>query len=154
MCFRPFFLVILTILICSCGKSTQENALDSLVGDWTVASVFEISEELDNGVVIGQTQVEYNNGGQFTFSKESMNYEYTTDQLFSSSQDYVFEISKENAGFTRVDVFTIKGEVEDFRVRFGDETSDAHEDATQIQLGQVVESDTLRLTRSIELTKN
>ena len=50
--------------------------------------------------------------------------------------DYELMRIRENAGFFKIDRFDITGE-ENFIVRFGDETDDAHINATIIQLERI-----------------
>ena len=151
---KTSILFFLTILFTACGKSTQECAEESLIGDWNITRIVETSTIQINGTPGQQSQSEYMPvESSFSFTVDMMDYEYTTTSVKQSNQDYTLEVTKENAGFTRVDVFTIIGEDENFKVRFGDQTDDAHEDATEMSLEQNIISDTLIINRFIELVR-
>ena len=147
-------LFIVTFLLTACGKSTKECAAESLVGEWNVTQIFETRTIVMDGSQSTQSQSTFADAeGHFSFTANMMDYEYTTATVEMSNQEYTLEVTKENSGFTRVDVFTINGAVEDFRVRFGDQTNDAHEDASEISLEQTISSDTLIIQRFIELIR-
>lgn len=154
MVFKIQLLLLVTIILTACGKSTQECAEESLIGEWRVTQIYESRSIIENGVQIDQSQTTYDNtSGHFSFTNDMMQYVYTTTTSISSEQGYSLVTTKENSGFTRVNVFTIKGDDEDFRVRFGDQTSDAHEDAEEISLEQSLTSDTLMVDRYIDLVR-
>ena len=145
--------LILTLLV-SCGKSTQECAEQSLIGDWNVTHIFENRVQIENGVEVDQLQITYDPPlGDFSFTKDMMEYDYTTTAKMESIQSYTFTVTKENSGFTRVNVFTIMGEEDEYRVRYGDQTSDAHEEANEISLEQTLALDTLIVNRVISLVR-
>lgn len=152
---NPRYLTLLSLLIVitSCGKSTQESAEESLIGQWTISKIIE---NRTNSILNGPTTQEHyqNPEGFFVFTSTMMEYEYKTTSIFISEQIYTLDITKENSGFTQVKVFTINGDQEDFRVRFGDETNDAHENANEISLEQTVNIDGLTVERLIELKRN
>lgn len=146
-------LLIFVFCLISCGKSTQKNASDSLIGEWKVSSVFEATSKIAGGSIVSETQTTYDGIGAFLFSSTTMDYEYISSYAFESIQNYTLDITIENSGFIRVNVFTINGEQENFRLRFGDETDDAHEEAQQISLEQEISSDSMSIFRLIELDK-
>lgn len=154
MIYKVQLLLLVMIVIASCGKSTQECAEESLIGDWKVNRVMGSETTLADGNPLQQVLFDYEDiDGHFTFTTNMMDYEYTTNSIMMSNQEYTLEVTKENSGFTRVDVFTIKGDIEDFRVRFGDQTSDAHENASEITLEQSISTDTLLVDLYIELVR-
>jgi hypothetical protein len=143
---------IITLSICflfifsSCG-SKIESAKESLLGNWQVKEIYKytpssgISEEDKSGL------------GTYEFTNLQCDYNFTFESINeTNSFEYDFQASKENAGFTKEDRFDIVGE-ENYRVRFGDETSDAHEGATEITLERTVESDSLTFEIIIHLEK-
>jgi len=147
-----FFLILITAT--ACGKSKQECAEDSLIGEWDIVKLYESKNSLENGIVVSQEVMEFTEiEGYFTITASFMEYQYSTHSVVKVDQNYILNITKENAGFTRVDVYTIDGDLENFRVRFGDETSDAHENATEISLEQTVTSDTLVIDRRFDLVR-
>ena len=147
-------LFLLVIIITSCGKSTQESAEESLIGDWDVTQIFETHTIVVDGSQSDQSQTTFDDAeGHFSFTASMMDFEYTTSSIEMLDQAYTLVVTKENSGFTRVNVFTIIGDVENFRVRFGDQTSDAHENASEISLEQTISTDTLIINRFIELVR-
>lgn len=153
----PKYLVVTILslfLITSCGKSTQDSAQESLIGEWSISNIIETHTLMDNGVQLDQeTKTFQDSNGKFIFTLQTMEYEYQTDSLISNQQNYILEITKENSGFIQVKVFTINGDEEDFRVRFGDQTNDAHKNANQISLEQSMVSGTITITKFVELTR-
>jgi len=139
-------LITYILIFSSCG-SKLDSAKESLVGTWQVTEIFKsipstgLSEEDKSGNGIFEftnTQCDYN----FTFGMEAE----------MNSFGYEFQTSKENAGFTKVDRFDVIGE-ENYRVRFGDQTSDAHKEATEMTLERTVVTDSLTFEYTISLTK-
>lgn len=149
-------LILLTYLIAftSCGKSTQESAEESLIGQWNISEIIEVTTAPNMNGQLEQESVTYDMvSGIFLFTADIMEYEYQTSSTQNGEQSYTLDISKENAGFTKVNVFTINGDEENFRVRFGDETNDAHENANEIALEQIISSDSSTISRFIQLIR-
>lgn len=141
------FLLALLITISSCGKSHEEKAQDSLIGNWKVTKAASIDP---NSVQVDTT----GDLGTFVFTATNLDYSYTIVNEKSRSSEYTFTRTKENAGFFKVDVYTIDTGNESIRVRFGDETSDAHCEATEIGLEfTAVTPDDLQSTVFLELEK-
>ena len=142
---RKIILAFLSIIIISCTPKI-ETAKESLIGEWSVNEIYSSSS--------GITIEDKNAIGQFSISPETVDYEFTLEgEQFSNSFSYTFEVSKENAGFTRIDRFDIVGN-ENYRVRFGDETSDAHENANMMSLEREIMMDSLTTTLLLILEKN
>ena len=143
----------LFLLITSCGKSTRESAQESLVGQWDVITIIDNITSSFNGQLNQTSQTFQDMNGSFIFTSNRMEYEYQTASMQSLEQNYSLVITRENSGFTKVNVFTINGDQENFRVRFGDQTDDAHEDANELLLEQTITSDSLTIDRFIELKR-
>ncbi len=139
--------ICLLFILSSCG-SKIESAKESLEGSWQVKEIFKYTPS--TGV-----SVEDKSGvGTFEFTNLQCDYHFTFNSINEmNSFEYEFQVSKENAGFIKVDRFDIVGE-ENYRVRFGDETSDAHEGDSEITLERTVESDSLTFEIIIHLEKN
>lgn len=136
-----FFLVLLS----SC-MSKSDSASESLQGVWNVT---KISQTVD-----GTTDSQDGMLGTFEFSQTTVDYSYQFNGVTEANDfEYQLDITRENAGFTKVDRFDIIGE-ENFRVRFGDQTSDAHENADMMVLEKVLVTDSLSLDQRFILEKN
>lgn len=136
-----FFLVLLS----SC-MSKSDSASESLQGVWNVT---KISQTVD-----GTTDSQDGMLGTFEFSQTTVDYSYQFNGVTEANDfEYQLDITRENAGFTKVDRFDIIGE-ENFRVRFGDQTSDAHENADMMVLERVLVTDSLSLDQRFILEKN
>ena len=141
-----FILVLLISLLASC-TSKIGSAKESLVGSWKVKEIFKLipstglSEEDKSGI------------GAFEFTDSTCDYDFTfNSESEINSFDYKFEHSRENAGFTKVDRFDVVGD-ENYRVRFGDQTSDSYEEATEMTLERSVIMDSVSFEYFILLEK-
>lgn len=140
-------LILLPLFLLSSCSSKIDCAKESLVGTWQVTEVYK------NFPFTGESSEDKSGIGVFIFTETQCDYSFTFDSVLEANNfDYTFEISKENAGFTRVDRFDVLGE-ENYRVRFGDQTSDAHEEATEMTLEKTVMTDSLDFEYIISLTK-
>ncbi len=151
---KLFILLAYIIVFASCGKSTQESAEQSLIGQWSISKIIEVITTSNMNGQSDQESITYEMiEGDFVFTADRMEYEYQTASMQSLEQGYTLDISKENAGFTKVNVFTVNGDQENYRVRFGDETNDAHENASEIALEQIISLDSTTISRFIELIR-
>lgn len=137
---------IFMFFMLSC-TSKEDSAKESLIGTWQVKEVFKyapstgLSEEDKSGV------------GVFEFTEMNCGYNFSFDnKLEMNDFEYTFEVSKENAGFIRVDRFDVLGE-ENYRVRFGDQTSDSHKEASEMTLERTIDNDSTTFEYLISLTK-
>jgi len=138
--------IVLLFILSSCG-SKIESAKESLVGSWKVKEIFKYTPSN------GNSEEEKSGVGTFEFTNTQCDYIFTFNSITEmNSFEYEFQVSKENAGFVSVDRFDIVGE-ENYRVSFGDETSDAHESATEITLEKTVNNDSLIFDLIIHLEK-
>lgn len=149
-------LIALCILLClSCGSDDEQHAHDSLIGTWSVVEGRVSFAQIENGIEIENGEVtSEGNLGTFQFARSTMDYQFKISETESLNTAYTFNVTKENAGFTRVDKYVVEAEEENWRVRFGDETSDAHCDATDITLTRSMETDTSRVTTFLHLVKS
>ena len=145
MRYISFFLF--SIIFCASCTSTVESAKASLMGVWKVRMVSKytpstgLSEEDKSGV------------GEFEFTENNCDYTFNFANVNEENNfEYTFEVSKENAGFTSIDRFDIKGE-ENYRVRFGDQTSDSHKDASEMTLERTIDNDSTVFEYIISLVK-
>ena len=136
----------LLFILCSCG-SKIDSAKESLEGTWQVKEIFK------NYPSTGDFMEDKSGVGTFIFTGTQCDYSYTFDSVEKmNSFEYEFQITKENSGFTRVDKFEILGD-ESYRIRFGDQTSDAHEEATEMSLERTVDNDSIPYDLLILLEK-
>jgi len=140
------FSTLTLMIMISCG-SKFDTAKESLIGTWSVKEIFRFDQST------GLTSEDNSGIGTFTFTDTTCDYNYvfqstTEERTF----DYQFEVSKENAGFTRVDRFDIVGE-ENYRVKFGDETSDSHQEATEASLERTLITDSITYEYFITIEK-
>lgn len=139
-------LIFSLLTLFSCG-SKIDTAKDSLLGSWQVTEVFMSVPST------GLTMEDKSGIGSFEFTESTCDYNFTfNSESEINSFEYKFEHSKENSGFTNVDRFDIVGD-ENYRVRFGDQTSDSYENATEIQLERSVVSDSVSFEYFISLEK-
>tara|TARA_R110000737_G_C14594555_1_gene488130 strand:+ start:928 stop:1371 length:444 start_codon:yes stop_codon:yes gene_type:complete len=136
----------LLLILSSCG-SKIDSAKESLEGTWQVKEIFK------NYPSTGDFMEDKSGVGTFIFTSSQCDYNYTFDSVEEMNTfEYEFQITKENSGFTRVDIFEILGE-ERYRIRFGDQTSDAHEEATEMSLERTVDNDSIAYDLLILLEK-
>lgn len=146
---RIAFFSILIFSVYSC-TSKIESAKQSLIGEWSVQEIYMSTTSPSQNTSLDDK----NASGQFIITNETLDYEFSFDgENKSDSYDYQLEVSKENGGFTRVDRFDIVGE-ENYRVRFGDQTSDAHKNADMISLEKEVVLDSITTTYLLILEKD
>lgn len=138
------FLALSTFISCS---SKTDSAKESLVGTWQVTEIFK------NTPSTGISEDDKSGNGMFEFTSTQCDYNFTFGTgTEMNSFEYEFQVSKENAGFTRVDRFDVIGE-ENYRVRFGDQTSDSHKEATEMTLERTVITDSFVFEYTISLSK-
>ena len=138
--------ICLLIVLSSCG-SKEDSAKESLIGSWQVKEIFK------NNPVTGNSIEDKSGIGTFEFTNSQCDYNFTFNSIIEMNAfEYEFQISKENAGFTRVDKFEILG-AENYRIRFGDQTSDAHKNATEMSLERTVDNDSISYDLLILLEK-
>lgn len=150
----PYLLLIFITLI-SCGKSDQQKAQESLTGNWSITEIFQSNNIIVNNGLVNVSQ-EFWEGmlGTFEFTSTEMNYEYIIGDTIQSSQSYDLQITKENSGFVRVNKYEVIGDIENFIVRFGDQTNDATSNAKNINLEKIVIMDSLSISTLFTLVKN
>ena len=138
------FLALFTVASCS---SKLDSAKESLVGTWQVTEIFKSIPST------GIFEDDKSGNGMFEFTSTQCDYNFafgTNTEM--NSFEYEFQTSKENAGFTRVDRFDVVGE-ENYRVRFGDQTSDSYKEATEMTLERTIITDSLTFEYTISLSK-
>lgn len=149
----PYFIFIFVTLV-SCGKSDQQKAQDSLIGDWSVTDIYQSKNTIiDNGQINESQDFWEGMLGTFHFTSAEMDYEYIMVDTIQNTQSYKLHISKENSGFIRVNKYEIIGDVENFIVRYGDQTSSAISNATNINLEKIEILDSLLISTVFTLVK-
>lgn len=131
-----FFISLVLLVFSSCEKQNLRNAEDSLVGTWSVTEIFSATgERTTNGISITNEETETGDLGTFTFTEEQLDYTFTRQGTTASGNaNWTLERTKENSGFTKVEVYTLSFEDFVFDCAFGDETSDAENNAVEVRL--------------------
>ncbi|WKN45493.1 hypothetical protein [Tunicatimonas pelagia] len=127
-----FWIILLVFLIVSaCKDDDTSQGVDSLQGVWQVNEAISI---YDNS---GDNRVdEAGNLGQFIFDNDTLRFEYTrNDTLYQGIERWQLQRTRENQGFSKVNVFTLMIENHDtFICEFGDQTRNSQMNATNITL--------------------
>lgn len=131
-----FFISFALLVFSSCEKQNLRHAEDSLVGTWKVTEIFSATgERMNNGINISDEETETGDLGTFTFTEDQLDYTFTRQGITESGNTHwTLTRTKENSGFTKVEVYTLSFEGFVFDCAFGDETSDAEKNATEVRL--------------------
>lgn len=139
-----FLSLILLLVGCS---NVLEDAQDSIEGNWSIISIHAFDNNL---FFLEENDVE----GFFEIKSTTIDYSFEFGgENFENNYEYQLERTRENAGFFKVDRFKIEGE-ETYIVKYGDETNDAHVDATMIELEGMIFYDSINRNVLIRLSKN
>ena len=150
-----WLLVPLMMLLVSCGKDDTQKAQDSLIGDWSVTEVFQSHNIIVTNGEINISQESFEGMlGTFHFTASEMDYEYVITDTIQNVQSYQLIVSKEKSGFVNVPKYEVIGDDETFRVRYGDQTSDAHCNATDMTLEKQEVMDSLLIRTILSLVKD
>ena len=123
---------LLSLLFClslmACGENDLQNAKNSLKGNWTVNRIY-----VENTGGNGQNQT--GNLGAFGFSETNLNYSFNKGGIVKNGQG-AWTLKRElvNSGFVKVEKYTLEFDGLSFVCAFGDQTSDAEKNATNIRL--------------------
>ncbi len=156
MTYRIFLSMMSFALICSCGDNDVDKARESLVGSWTVDQIYtEMGEQLQNGQTPTFDTLDIEATGSFDFEIDgTVDFSYNTLGTTVSLEDmWSLQKATVNCGFTNCDEYTISIGNEDYLCAFGDQTSDAHIDATAITLLITTVVDNSYVRREIALVK-
>ncbi len=131
---RLFALLTLLALGVSCGRRDLTEAEKSLEGTWKVTEIFSAEGDASGPVGNGPPN-ETGALGTFTFSGDRVTYNYTRRGITDSGTSS-WDLTREMvpSSFTKVERYTLSLENATFAVRFGDQTSDAERNATEIEL--------------------
>jgi len=111
--------------ILSCQKD-KENAEASLVGSWTINNIYNNSGSSTTGT-LGTFVFKTNGTVNYSFRNNGSNIQNNT--TWTLSRELV------NAGFVKVEKYTLMlGDGKAFITEFGDQTSNAEKNATEIRL--------------------
>ena len=122
------------ILVSSCNKRNLNLAQESLVGSWNVVEIF--SDEKDTtGIHNDGRHWENGNLGVFTFSDNNVTYVYTRlDSTYMETTNWDLTREKVKQGFHKVEKYTLRIGNRNYNFLFGDGTSDAEKNATEMVL--------------------
>lgn len=132
------YLTAILLILSSCGKDDQEQAVDSLLGEWTVTEIYyEEGSRIELGI-IPDTSFTTSQLGEYIFfeSETSVSYNYSVNGEMKNSAGigWSVELEKRKNGFTNKTVYNIQIQEKIYEVQFGDETNDAHINATSAKL--------------------
>jgi len=139
LCKRKLSLALIAIvfLVVSCGGNDLEEAEKSLTGSWTVNKIYtQEGQQLTNGQTTDFDTLDLEAIGELVFNADgnaSGNYS-TLGTTINIDDTWMLDKSKVNCGFTNCDQYTLTIGALDFLCAFGDQTSDAHENATELSL--------------------
>jgi len=130
------FSIILLITFTACKKQNLNRAEKSLNGTWEVNKIYSAyGERMDLGTQTNEEITEEGDLGKFIFNETSVDYNYTRlDTAYKGSSDWVINRDKINAGFTKVEVYSLTVDNKTYTCRFGNETKNAEKNATEIML--------------------
>jgi len=130
-------LLIPLLFLAACAKQNLRNAEKSLKGDWTITQIYSAEgERFENGgVSTSDEQTEMGDLGEFSFTDGEMTYSFTRlDSLHEGSSSWTLNRQRVNSGFVRVEMYTLTTDDYDYICEFGDQTSDAEKNATEVRL--------------------
>lgn len=145
-------IILFSLLVVSaCQEDDLSQGVNSLRGAWQVRQAVSIYGEGDNARVD-----EAGNLGWFNFDGDTLRFEYTrNDTLYRGSERWQLYRDRENQGFVKVNVFTLKIEDYDtFVCEFGNQTRNAEKNATSITLRHEPELMGQDTWFELSLTKN
>lgn len=145
-------LLLVSILIfSSCEKRDNRQAEKSIEGIWNVTELrVSEGERSEFGLSINSEQVLTENLEVFHFSDENVTWTYEPgDTIIINEENWTLSSRKENAGFTRVRVFTLDIADYDFKCVFDDDTKNAEKKAEKMSLQY--ETDKIGPYSSIEI---
>ncbi len=130
-------LLIPLLFLSACAKQNLRNAEKSLKGDWVVTQIYSAEgERFENGgVSTSNQQTETGELGEFSFTDDEVTYSFTRlDSLYEGSSAWTLSRERVREGFVRVEMYTLETGDYDFACEFGDQTSDAEQNATEVRL--------------------
>ena len=123
-------------ILSSCAKQNLKNAKNSIDGNWNVIKIYSENTPTSN------EQSEEGDLGTFVFSDNTVDYKFTRlEEEYAGNATWELKREKVNQGFTKVEKYTLTMDDYTFHCRFGDETSDAEKNATEIQLNLITSDD-------------
>ncbi len=149
---NTLFRIILSVflIVSACKEDDTSQGVNSLQGVWQVNEAISIYDNSGNDRVD-----EAGNLGQFIFDGDTLQFEYTrNDTLYQGVERWQLQRSRENQGFTRVNVFTLIIEnYETFICEFGDQTRNSEKNATNITLRREPEENSQDAWIELSLSK-
>ena len=136
MRFTIFSVMLLVLILVSCKKKDLRTAKDALEGTWKVTEIFSATGmRMTNGIDITNEETETGDLGDFVFTSDQVDYVFTRQGVEQRGNvDWTLTREKVNSGFTKVEVYTLSFDDFIFDCAFGDQTSDAEKNATDIKL--------------------
>lgn len=148
-------ILVLLMFLSSCQKQNLRNAEDSLVGTWKVTEIFSATGiRTSNGISIDSSATETGDLGVFVFTEDEVDYTFNRQNMSEMGKDsWTLMRTKENAGFNKIEVYTLTFDDFIFDCAFGDQTSDAEKKASDIRLTSETQTIGDYVTFSLTLVK-
>ncbi len=128
----------LTLSLSSCSSDNESEALKSIRGTWDIKEIYSAyGERQELGLAIDWDTTQVLDSGFFNFSadnKGSFSFIRLDTSYASTNLDWNLTRERLNCGFTQCDFYTIDMEGVIFECQFGDQTDDAHINATEMRL--------------------
>ncbi|MEM1328022.1 MAG: hypothetical protein AAGI23_18830 [Bacteroidota bacterium] len=131
------FLISGIFFFTACDKINLNNAEDSLEGDWQVVRMEQtIGERVELGVQVDSFLEFTGQLGAFSFQEEVVSYTFSVGDSVYQAMAIPWTLTREkrSEGFGRVEQYTLSTPELVARCEFGDQTSDAEQNATQVLL--------------------
>ncbi len=126
------------MIVISCSGDNKTEAEKSLIGEWSVDQIYSAyGQRVDLGTIIEFDTTEIATEGSYVFREDgTASFYYSRlDTLYSASDlNWNLSVGSVNCGFTMCDVYMINMDGRDYEAEFGDQTNDAHIDATDMRL--------------------
>lgn len=152
---RLLILGFITFMV-SCGNNDLSEAQNSLNGEWAVISInTRMGEQLENGQTVDLDTTDLLATGSFLFEENGIgDFSYNTLGVsYNLSDRWSLSQTKVNCGFTNCDQYAISFDSQNYICEFGDQTSNAHKNATDIRLINTVLSGSGYTTTTLSLEK-
>ena len=122
----------------SCSSDNEGEAIDSIRGTWDIKEIYSAyGQRQEFGVAVSWDTTEIPEDAFFNFSADNQaSYNYTRLDTAYASTGLDWNLMREriNCGFVKCDFYTIDLEGKIIECQFGDQTDDAHINATMVRL--------------------
>ncbi len=136
--FSSLFLALSMIFMACSSSGSVDDAVKSVTGEWKIKEIYSAyGQQVNLGLSIDFDTTEVVTDGTFNFNSNGIaSYYYNRlDTLYAAGElDWSLTKESQDCGFTPCDLYLLSLDTRTYECQFGDETSDAHIDATEIRL--------------------